>query len=172
MKRNEIKSAHENSVLESFKKHCATSNHIVEIISKPEPPDAIITINGNKTWIEITDAFFSSELAESITTHAANNKTHKPVPIKKRFAIEPDEQFSNALQDAIIKKYNKISIGKIYQQYGSGILLVGVINPFSSIQELIATEKEKILAEIKSKESRFNAIYLYCVSDHVFYKLL
>jgi hypothetical protein len=172
MKRNEIKNAHENSVLDSFKKHSASLKNIVVVISKPEPPDAIITINGNTTWIEITDAFFSRELAESITTHVADDKTQKDVPKEKRFCIEPDEQFSSVLESVIVKKYDKGSIGNIYKQYGSGILLVGIINPFCDAKELINSEKQRILEAIKSKEKRFNEIYLYDVHDHIFHKLL
>jgi hypothetical protein len=172
MKRNEIKNAHEGSVLDSFKKHSASLNNNIVVISKPEPPDAIITINGKTTWIEITDAFFSRELAESITTHVADDKTHKPVSKEKRFCIEPDEQFSSILESVIVKKYDKSSIGSVYNQYGSGILLVGIINPFSDSKELINTEKQRILEAIKSKEKRFNEIYLYDVHDHLFQKLL
>ena len=172
MKRNKIKNVHEDSVLDSFKKHSASLNNIVVVISKPEPPDAIITINGNTTWIEITDAFFSRELAESITTHVADDKKHKPVPKDKRFCIEPDEQFSSVLERVIVKKYDKESIGSVYKQYGSGILLVGIINSFSDAQELISTEKQRILEAIKLKEKRFNEIYLYGVHDHIFHKLL
>jgi hypothetical protein len=172
MKRNEVKKTHEDAVLDSFKKYSASSNKIVEIISKPEPPDAIIRINGDETWIEITDAFFSKELAESVTTHVADDKTHKPVPKEKRSCIEPDEQFSSILVSAIIKKYDKESIGNVYKQYGSGILLVGIINPFSDAKELINTEKQRILEALKSKEKRFNKIYLYDVHDHIFHKML
>lgn len=172
MKRNEIKNAHEDSVLDSFKKHSASLSSIIVIISKPEPPDAIITINGITTWIEITDAFFSRKIAESITTHVADDKTHKPVPKEKRFCIEPDEQFSSILESVIVKKYDKGSIGSVYKQYGSGILLVGIINPFSDAKELINIEKQRILEAIKSKEQRFNEIYLYDVHDHIFHKLL
>jgi len=172
MNRNEIKEAHENSVIESFKKYCASLNRTIEVISKPEPPDAIITINGSMTWLEITDAFFSRELAESITTHVADDKSHKPVPEEKRFCIEPDEQFSSILESVIVNKYDKDSIGDVYKQYGSGILLVGIINPFSGARELVSTEKKKILEAVKSKEKRFNDIYLYDVHDHIFHKLL
>jgi hypothetical protein len=172
VKRKEVKESHENSVLNSFIKYYEKYGHVVKIIDKPEPPDAIATINGNKTWIEITDAFFSRELAESITTHVADDKTHKPVPKEKRFCIEPDEQFGSILESVIVKKYDKGSIGKVYKQYGSGILLVGVINPFSDAKELVNTEKQRILKAIKSKEKRFNEIYLYDVHDHLFHKLL
>lgn len=172
MKRRDIKEEHENSVLNSFIKHCKQKNIVVKVIDKPEPPDTVVDINGKKTWIEITDAFFSNELAESITTHIADDKTHKPVPKEKRFCIEPDEQFSSILESVIVKKYDKGSIGSVYKQYGSGILLVGIINPFSDSKELINTEKQRILEAIKSKEKRFNEIYLYDVHDHLFQKLL
>lgn len=172
MKRAEVKDAHENSVLNSFVEHCTNCGNTVKVISKPEPPDAIVTINGNATWVEITDAFFSPELAESITTHVADDKIHKPVPKEKRLSIDPDGQFNSVLESVIIKKYDKESIGNVYKQYGSGILLVGVINPFSDAKELISTENQKILEAIKLKEKRFSEIYLYDVHDHIFHKLL
>lgn len=172
MKRNEVKNAHEDSVLDSFIKHSAFSNKIIEVISKPEPPDAIVTINGNKTWIEITDAFFSKEIAESITTYVADDKAHKPVLKENRFCIDPDERFHEILKRVILKKYEKDSIANIYKQHGPGILLVGIINPFSDAKELVISEKEEILLAIKSKEQRFSEIYLYDVHDHIFYKLL
>jgi hypothetical protein len=172
VKRNEIKDLHETSVIESFKKHSASLNNVVEVISKPEPPDAIVTINGNKTWIEITDAFFSKELAESITTNVADDKTHKPVQKEHLFCIEPNKQFSDILESVIVKKYDKVSIGNVYKEFGRGILLVGIINPFSDAKELVISEKDKIINAIKSKEQRFSAIYLYDVNDHIFCKLL
>jgi len=172
MKRSEIKDVHENSVLESFVSHSAGLGKITEIIDKPEPPDALVTINGNKTWVEITDAFLSCDLAKSITTYVADDQTHKPVPREKRKCIDPDKNFSDIFESVILKKFNKRSIGKVYRQYGGGILLVGIINPFSDARELVNTEKKKILDAIKLKEPRFDEIYLYGVHDHVFYQLL
>ena len=172
MKRSEVKDVHEKSVLVNFKKYYAVFGKEIKILEKPEPPDAIISINGKITWIEITDAFFSAELAESITSHVADDKAHKPVPKERRFCVDPDEQFSSVLESVIIEKYDKVSIGKIYEKYGSGILLVGIINPFSDAKELIISEKAKIINAIKLKEQRFSGIYLYDVHDHVFRKLL
>lgn len=172
MNRNEVKDEHENTVIESFKKYCESLEQTFKVISKPEPPDAVVSINGCTTWIEITDAFFSRELAESITTNVADDKSHKPVPKEKRFCIEPDEQFSATLESVIVNKYDKASIGNVYKKYGCGILLVGIINPFSGAEDLANTEKDKILEAVKSKEKRFNVIYLYDVHDHMFHKLL
>ena len=179
MKRIETKKAHEESVLKSFIKYTASSNNVVKVIGNPDPPDAIITLNGKKTWIEITDAYFSRELAESTTSYAADDKVHKPVPKAERYCTDsdgylgdPDEQFSDVLVSVIINKYDMQSIGKVYKDYGSGILLVGTKNPYSDAKELVGSEKEIILSAIKSKEQRFNEIYLYDMNDHAFCKLL
>lgn len=172
MKRNEVKEAHEKSVLESFKRFSASLGNTIAVVSNPEPPDAIVTVNGTTTWIEITDAFLSSELAESVTSHVADDKLHKQVPKDKRKIIDPDYQFSSVLESVILNKYNKISIGNVYQQYGSGILLVGIINPFSDARTLSVNERPRILNAIKTKETRFKEIYLYEVNIDIFYKLL
>jgi len=171
LKRSELKDAHEDSVLLSFQKYYATLSKSIEILAKPEPPDAIITINGVETWIEITDAFFSNELAESITSYASVDKKHKPVSKEDRFFIEPDQQFSDTLKSVILKKFQKQSIGRVYKQFGQGILLVGVITPFSSAEELVISEKKNLISAIKSEEQRFKHIYFYNVNDHVFSRL-
>ena len=88
IKRNQLKKAHESSVLKSFIGYRKTLKTNIEIIEKPDPPDAIVTIDGNKKWIEITDAFFNKEVAESITSYVASDKLHKPVPKKKKFCIK------------------------------------------------------------------------------------
>ena len=136
-----------------------------------EPPDAIITINGEKTWIEITDAFFINEIAESITSHVAEDKIHKPVLKEQRRSFDPDGEFSEVLKKVIIQKYDKPSIRRVYEKYGSGILLVGIINPFSNAEELVSCKKI-IMNEIKSKEQIFNEIYLYDMNKPDFFKWL
>jgi len=172
MKRREVKDAHENAVLENFAKYNDSLKKTMKIIDRPEPPDARVIIDGVETWIEITDAFFNSELAESTTSYLADDKEHRQVPKEKHFSIEPDEQYSDILRKTIIKKYDKNSIGKVYKQYGKGILLVGVINPFLDTRKLVITEKQKIIDAINTKEQRFNEIYLYDVHDHTFHKVL
>lgn len=172
IKRNQLKKAHESSVLQSFIDYQMPLNTIVKIIETPDPPDAIATINGNTTWIEITDAFFNKELAESITSYAASDKPHKPVPKEKKFCIDPDMQFSEVLTKVIVEKYDKNSLRMVYKYYGAGILLVGIINPFADVKDLIKSKKSNILQAIKLKEQRFKEIYFYDVHDHAFSKLI
>lgn len=172
MKRKEIKNAHEKSVLSSFKEFKEKNGDTLNIISQPDPPDAIIEINGKKSWIEISDAFLSPELAKSITSYASDDKTHIPVPKDKRLVIDPDRQFSSILRKVIINKYTKSSIGKVFSEYGGGILLVGIINPFAYAKDLVVTEKEQILEKINLEEKRFHEIYFYEVNNHEFVKFL
>ncbi len=173
MKRHEIKETHEKAVLSRFIRYCSNNGDMVKIIDRPDPPDAVIMLNGSKTWIEITDAFFSKELAESITTNVSEDKKHKPVPKEKRCIIAPDEQFSAILEKVILKKYDKKSIVNVYNQNGSGILLVGVINPFDSAKNTAEQNKQKILKAVQNKSNIFHAIYLYdCHNEDTFYQIL
>jgi hypothetical protein len=45
MKRSAVKEVHEKSVLDAFKRLIESSGNTVKVLSKPEPPDAIISIN-------------------------------------------------------------------------------------------------------------------------------
>ena len=51
MKRREVKEIHESSVLKAFKDLYESNGYVVEILSKPEPPDAIITVNGEEAIV-------------------------------------------------------------------------------------------------------------------------
>lgn len=77
MKRSEVKEIHEDSVLNAFKNLSESNGNVVEILSKPEPPDAIIKINGEETWVEITDAFIAPEHARSLTSSVSEDKEWK-----------------------------------------------------------------------------------------------
>ena len=168
MKRRDVKEVHENAVLEKFKNYCLKNGETLTIISQPDPPDAIVEINEGKTWIEITDAFLSRELAESITSHIAEDKKHKPISKGKRIVIEPTNQFSNTLKEAILKKYTKASIRNVYKEYGQGILLVGIITPFSDAKEAAKSDADLIRKAISSEEKCFQKIYFYNVNNDVF----
>ena len=104
MKRNQVKAVHENEVLENFRQYLFMQGKRFIVINRPEPPDAIVKIDGKNTWVEITDAFFSKELSESITSRLAEDKPHKCVPENKRLSIEPDQKFSETLSKVILKE--------------------------------------------------------------------
>ena len=113
MRRREVKEVHEQAVLDSFQRYIENKGKSFKVIDRPEPPDALVLINEQKDWIEITDALLSKEMAESITSYAAEDIPNRPVSRKDRFVIEPNETFRNVLIEVIIKKYTKHSFEKL-----------------------------------------------------------
>lgn len=102
--RKDLKDAHENSVLSTFKDYIKEKGSILKVENRPDPPDAFVEIDNNKTWIEITDAFFSDSVAESITSYAAHDKTHQPS--ESGLFIDPDAITSERVESVIRKKVN------------------------------------------------------------------
>jgi hypothetical protein len=158
VKRSEVKEIHESSVLKAFKDLNESNGNVVEILSKPEPPDAIITINGEETWVEITDAFIAPEYARSLTSSVSEDKEW----IKSNIGLINVDSFNEILQGVIQEKYNKNSIKQVRNERGSGILIVGCFSPFHyPIQENFE-EFIEILKDIYSSNDKiFNEIYLY-----------
>ena len=74
----DLNSIHESAVLDSYKNLLSSQGKVLEVIDRPDPPDAIVKVDGVDTWIEITDAHFSHETANRITSHAADDKVHIP----------------------------------------------------------------------------------------------
>lgn len=99
--RRNLKDRHESSVLLSYENYLKKQNIDLVVKERPDPPDAIVTIDGNDTWIEITDAFFNQETAISITSHAADDVVHRPS--KGGVVIDPDS-ISNKSVEAVIRK--------------------------------------------------------------------
>ena len=69
MKHRDIQATHEESVLNSFKNFLSTQDLELDVVDKPDPPDAIVQLAGMVTWIEITDAFHDANWARSITSY-------------------------------------------------------------------------------------------------------
>jgi len=161
MKRNELKDEHELSVIDRFRVYIESKGDSFNVLERPDPPDAIVEINGNKTWIEITDAFLCTEIAESITSYAADDVSHRPVPSKKKRVINPKEQFSSVLQKVILDKYKKQTMISTFNSYGYGILIIGIFNPFSTLEDIVITEKDRIMKVIQNEVKIFDRIFLY-----------
>ncbi|WP_346839928.1 hypothetical protein [Microbulbifer sp. SAOS-129_SWC] len=172
MKHRDIQPAHEESVLNSFKSFLEDSGTSLTVLDRPDPPDAMVTIGDENSWVEVTDAFQSPDWAESLTSNAADDKIHKPY--QRRVICEPDRQACEAIKEVILKKYRKKSMKGLHSKYGPGVLLVGAYTPMISPEEIIEQSRSEILSEIVSMSPIFEFIYLYRNSHdgHVFYKLL
>lgn len=155
MKRSEVKEVHEDSVLKAFQHY---NENRVDILDKPEPPDALIEIDGIKNWIEITDAFINPDHARSLTTHIAEDKEW----IKSTPTLINVDSFKEILRSVTEKKYNKPSIQNVYKEFGQGILIIGCFSPFHyPINENIEDLADVIKDIYSSNEKIFKEIYVY-----------
>ncbi|WP_207060893.1 hypothetical protein [Motiliproteus sp. SC1-56] len=167
MKRREAKEKHEQSVLHSFEKYLLNKGVTLKIIGHPEPPDALVNIDGKETWVEITDAFLNEELARSISSYPADDVPH--IHTKRKLIIDPEQIYEGVVQDVVLAKYNKNAIRNVYKMYAQGILLVGLFSPFVDIEDI-----EDLVLKIKiiknGSDNRFGKIYLYD-RDRNFHKI-
>ena len=158
--RRDLKNAHEKAVLQHFKAHLKVQGVTLEILDRPEPPDAIVEMGGKRTWIEITDAILDKKHAISLTTGACDDVEH--IRDDRRLMVSPDEMFSCVIHSVIEAKYDKDSMRGIAAAEGSGILLVGVFSPFIKAQEVARTEATSIADLVSTKSEKvFSAIYVY-----------
>ena len=167
MKRRASKALHENSVLHSFKKMLAMQGHSFKIVDKPDPPDAIVELDGIKSWVEITDAMFNKEYAKSI--RAPHNLGPNRDARGQEILEATDPTFEETVVNVVNKKYAKETIKNVYRKKGAGILLVGLFSPFVDLD--VINNLSKLVCEIvKSNDPRFNCIYFYDRA-HNFYKV-
>lgn len=172
MKYRDLQPAHEKSVLNSFKQFLLSKDQVLTILNQPDPPDALIQLNGKPGWIEITDAFQNIGWAKSITSYAADDKPHQPY--NRGTLYEPDMEAVNEVCTVILKKYQKETMKNLLQTYGHGILLVGAYTPLTSIDEIIHMGADLIAKELRNEVPVFGEIYIYqnSVEGHDFAKLL
>ena len=168
MNRRDIKDRHESSVLLYFKKYLQNINKQLEIHERPDPPDALVSIDRNKTWIEITDAFLNGEFARTLTSLSTED-IDDYAPAENPFIIIPDELFSDKVLEVISKKYQKKTMSAIYKKYGPGVLLVGLYSPYME-QDEINDLREQVAEFRQRNDDRFEQIYLYDPS-HRFYQV-
>ena len=160
VKRRDLKQAHEDAVIQQFSKYMENLGKTFNVLETPEPPEAIIEINDKKTWLEVTDAFLDKDHAIGLTTGVSEDVEHRSD--SGRLVIEPDERFSSVLQSVIEAKYDKASMQSIFQERGSGILLVGIFTPFTSAADIAQSESKSISDLVAKKSVKvFDTIYVY-----------
>ncbi|OLF80008.1 hypothetical protein AWH60_01115 [Pseudoalteromonas haloplanktis] len=167
----DLNSAHESAVLDSYKNLLSSQGKVLEVIDRPDPPDAIVKIDGIDTWIEITDAHFSQETAISITSYAADDKAH--IPSKAGLIVEPDLVTNERVESAIRAKLQKRTMQNIAATSKPGILLVGLYGPFFDIFEVESNFSDEFKRELKT-QNIFSSIYVYQTcseNSHAYHKI-
>lgn len=97
--RRDLKGAHENAILRQFGNYLKDRQLCLTILEKPDPPDAIVMLNGNRIWIEIADAFLDQDHAIGLTSGTSDDVEH--MPDDGRLIVEPDATFSSVLHGVI-----------------------------------------------------------------------
>ena len=173
--RKDIKNQHESYVITEFVKHLTnTTGKEYRLISRPEPPDAILQCDDLMLWVEVADIFRNPDEAHeiySLVTPDEDKYTHREHPI-----MEPDKRLACKLLDVLMKKVSKKSYEETTNLYRRGILILNENDPLFSastlheIEDLIKDAKTDL--DIQSKY--FNSVYLSYrnLRSLVFQKLL
>lgn len=156
--RREIKAKHEAAVISatvSAHNKCTCSTFQVE--SQPDPPDAILTDGYTRIWLEHTDAFYPG-WAEDLTSYAASDKDHRPM--RQGLHMDMDNIFAEIFVEVVLKKLNNRLYPPFVEQFGPGILVVGLESPWLA-SDTIQTLSDKWI-EFGRRElfSVFGWIYL------------
>lgn len=123
-----IQDAHERAVLNAaVGEHNRIQGLNLSVVSRPDPPDAILSDGNTTTWLELTDAFFSSDWARDLVSYAADEK-HRPM--QGGMYVDMDAQLASVLCDLVCRKAAKDSYKPFVAEYGPGILVVGIESPW------------------------------------------
>lgn len=136
--RGPVKREHERAVVREFlawlNPRLGTS---FEVVTEPDPPDAVIRSAGTTRWVEVTDAFWTDEYARDLNSYATSRETHKPVGSGPFCGM--DRSFAFRFTNALANKLRKRSYLTFLKMYGRGYLLIPVHHPWfdeSTIEEM------------------------------------
>ncbi|MRV75714.1 hypothetical protein GJ700_28760 [Duganella sp. FT92W] len=138
--RAEIKKAHEDAVLRAgLTEHNRLHALKLEVISRPEPPDAILSDGSMITWMEVTAAFFSNEWAKDLSSY---NSIKGHIPMESGLYMGMDKQFAVNFCDLLQQKAGKVSYQPLLKRYGPGILVVSLESPWLDAGTIDEIEEE------------------------------
>lgn len=157
--RDIIKDEHENAVIEQFVAWFnGRTGKEYRVVAKPEPPDALIEHQGEQKWLEHADIYRSPEEARdeyfSITPGEQSRLSTAQAP------AAPEARTAESVYAIIQKKLAKASYSEVYDQHGSGILVLSERDPL--FNESTLNEIYELLdgAEYKNDKGFFEAVYL------------
>ena len=128
-KRRPIQDKHEQFLVGEFIRWWASrTGERFQVISRPNPPEAVVRSDRRTTWLEVTDAFHSPEWAEDLYCHATPGENHKPMGPGPYAGM--DQQTGARFTALLKKKLSKQSYANAYAEYGPGMLLMGMQSPW------------------------------------------
>lgn len=156
--RREINSKHEGAVISAaLLAHNEQMGTAFQVESRPDPPDAILVDGNQRTWIEHTDAFYPG-WAEDLTSYAATDKVHKP--LRKGLHMDMDNQVAEVFVRVVLEKFNHNPYKPTVNQYGPGILVVGIESPWLDAETVHAINEHWAALGCPDLSSVFRWVYL------------
>lgn len=79
-KRRAVKEKHEQFLVDAFIAWWSSQmGEQFRVISRPQPPEAIVQSDQRTTWVEVTDAFYSGKWAQDLYSNATPGESHEPI---------------------------------------------------------------------------------------------
>ena len=124
-----VQQAHERFqvrlLLDHFR-HCHRANF--KVIAEPNPPEAVISTGKTTRWVEVVTAFWNDAYAKDQYSYATPGERHESVG--DGVFMNMTSEFANNFTRAVQGKLSKESYRSLFEQYGTGYLLVAVQFPF------------------------------------------
>lgn len=156
-----IQDAHELAVLNAtLAEHNRLHNLSLKVLSRPDPPDAILSDGQTTTWLEITDAFFSREWARDVSSYAAAEKPADHIPMRRSEHIGMDEQLATTVCELILQKAAKPSYAPFVAAHGPGILVVGLESPWLDDETIVEISRKWAALGKPDISDTFSHVYL------------
>jgi hypothetical protein len=156
--RREINSKHEGAVIgAALHAHNERMGAAFQVESRPDPPDAILVDGNQRTWLEHTDAFYPG-WAEDLTSYAASDKIHRPM--RRGLHMDMDNQVAEVFAKVVIEKFKNKSYQSAINQYGPGILVVGIESPWFDDETVHAINEHWAERGSPDLSSVFRWVYL------------
>ncbi|MDP1925414.1 MAG: hypothetical protein Q8K57_11605 [Thiobacillus sp.] len=162
--RRPIQQAHERAYVDLFLDWFNRAYHSnFNVVSEPNPPEAVIRSSRTTRWVEVSTAFWSEAYAKDLYSHATPGETHKPIgdgPFQ-----DMDNIFAANFVSVVKKKLEKKSYIPWRDKHGPGYLVIPIKHPWFDGQT-VACMKDVWAASVINDLACFRGVYIAFLSSN------
>jgi hypothetical protein len=127
--RRPVQQAHERFFVEQFLNWFNSAYRSnFQVVSEPNPPEAVIRSSRTTRWVEVSTAFWNSAYAQDLYSFATPDEEHKPIASGSYHNM--DRNFVSKFVSVVKKKLEKTSYVRWRDKYGPGYLIVPIKHPW------------------------------------------